>query len=459
MADSDDKPGTVHENLKHEESIHEPIDPVIERRLVWKIDLHVLPMVFVLHLLAFLDRINIGNARIQGMEKDLNMNGVHDCNIALLMFFILYILLEPPSNLLMKKVKPSTWLSSIMFLWGVITVCEGVTKSFTGLVVCRTFLGAFEAGFVPGKGRIEIDTLLAYLCRMLLSSLDVPFAYAIANMDGVGGYGGWRWIFIIEGLITIVLAMVGKWFIVDFPEQAKYLTLEEKAIVIRRLKDDIPEARMDTTFMYFGVVNSGYSVSFFTPTILGQLGWTSIQAQLMNIPIYCVAAVVSIICAILSDHYRHRYGFTILGCCVATIGYVLLLAQRHVDVGVRYFGMYLITTGGYITQPMTLEWLSNNQAGHLKRSFSSAFQIGFGNIGEIVASNIYITGQAPTYPVGFGVSLGLIWVTGIACTIFFVGIRMENKIRNHGGRGDRLSLPADEVNNLGDDHPNFRFIY
>lgn len=125
-------------------------DPAAEKRLLWKCDLHVLPILMVLYLLAFCDRINIGNARIQGLEKDLRMQG-NDYNIALFIFFIPYILCEVPSNLILKNVAPSTWLSAIMLGWGIITVCQGVTQSFGGLVACRFLLGVFEAGFVPGS--------------------------------------------------------------------------------------------------------------------------------------------------------------------------------------------------------------------------------------------------------------------------------------------------------------------
>jgi hypothetical protein len=93
------------------------IDPVAEKKLLLKCDLHVVPILFLLFLLAFLDRINIGNARLQGLEKDLGMDG-HDFNIALFIFFIPYILCEVPSNIILKKVAPSTWLSAIMVAWG-----------------------------------------------------------------------------------------------------------------------------------------------------------------------------------------------------------------------------------------------------------------------------------------------------------------------------------------------------
>lgn len=156
-------------DTKTTHSIKLPVDPKEDRKLVRKLDRHVLPMITILYMLAFVDRINIGNARIQGLENDLGMVG-NDYNVALFVFFIPYILFEVPSNLLLKKIKPSSWLSFIMFAWGeltlrpsmrlqlnpdigVVTVCQGVVRSYAGLVVCRFFLGLFEAGFVPGRFR------------------------------------------------------------------------------------------------------------------------------------------------------------------------------------------------------------------------------------------------------------------------------------------------------------------
>lgn len=122
-----------------------------ERKLLWKCDLHVVPILFLLFLLAFLDRTNIGNARIQGLEKDLGMNprGNH-YNIALLVFFVPYILFEVPSNLIIKRVAPSTWLSAIMVLWGIATMGQGLINNFGGLVAMRLLVGLFEAGLFPG---------------------------------------------------------------------------------------------------------------------------------------------------------------------------------------------------------------------------------------------------------------------------------------------------------------------
>ncbi|KAL8798841.1 MAG: hypothetical protein Q9182_006344 [Xanthomendoza sp. 2 TL-2023] len=464
----------------------EPIDPQLEKRALRKCDLRVLPFLSILYLFAFLDRVNIGNARIQGLEKDLNMSG-HDYNIALQVFFIPYLIFEIPSNIAMRKVAPSTWISGIMLGWGIITVCQGVTQSFAGLVVCRLLLGLFEAGFYPGclylismyYKRHELQRRFNWFFTMgvLSGAVSGLLAYALAKMDGIGGYSGRRWIFIIEGLATIVLAIIGYFIFADWPETAKFLTPEERAMIVRRAREDIAGATMNRldaksrrrmfldwkiwcgTIAYFGSAENGYSGFFFTPTILKQLGWTAVKAQLYSIPPYALSALAVVLIATASDRLRHRYTFILLGIAITTIGYSILLAQHHVAIAVRYLAIYLWTIGGFIYQPLLLVWLQNNLGGHYKRGIGAAMQIGLGNLGGILASNVYIAGQAPTFHVGFGTSVACQWLTGVASTVFFVGLVRENRTRERGGRDYRYNLPQAEQENLGDEHPSFRFVY
>ncbi|GKU22910.1 unnamed protein product, partial [Fusarium langsethiae] len=143
----------------------------------------------------------------------------------------------------------------------------------------------------------------------------------------------------------------------------------------------------------------------------------------------------------------------------STIGYVILLNMMSVNVGVRYFSLFCIVGGGYIAQPIVLVWLSNNMSGHYKVGVASAMQVGIGNSGGIIASNMFITSQAPTYHLGFGLGLGLVWLCVLSSLIFLFYIRRENRLRDEGKRDDRYNLPDDEKNNLGDDHPSFRFTF
>jgi hypothetical protein len=308
-------------------------------------------------------------------------------------------------------------------------------------------------------------------------------------MDGIAGYAGWRWyvaftwnakdnilicnrIFIIEGLVTVVVGFISKFWITDWPETAKFLSDSDRALLIARLSEDAGEAvmhRLDKqaarrvfrdpkiylgTLAYFGIVNTGYAGSFFVPTIVKELGYTSAMAQVRSIPIFVVATVTALTAAWLTDRARHRYLFCIFGLCVASVGYIMLLAQEHLSAGVKYFALFLIVPGGYITQPITLAWMSNIVSGHYKRSISSAMQIGIGNIGGIVASNIFLESESPKYPTGYGGSLGMLWVSGAACTALFILVKWENRKRERGERDYRLT--ESDADNLGDDHPHFR---
>ncbi|KAI0484569.1 major facilitator superfamily domain-containing protein [Xylariaceae sp. FL0804] len=453
-----------------------------ERRLLWKCDLHVIPVIGILYFLAFADRTNIGNAKIQGMTQDLNLKG-SDYNIALFVFFPPYIVFEVPCNIILKHVAPSTWLSAIMVLWGIATVGQGLVTNLAGLIACRFLLGLFEAGLFPGciylismyYKRYELQWRLSlFFCFSILAgAFSGLLAFAIANLDGVGGYGAWRWIFIIEGLLTVVVAVASKWWIADWPETATFLNDDERRLLVARLAQDTGEARMDRftrsarrrtfadwkiyvgTLAYFGVVNTGYSGSFFIPTIINEMGYEAAEAQVRTIPIYIVATALCLAVGYLTDRVRHRYGFTLFGVLVATVGYALLLAYERVSLGVRYLALFLVVAGGYATQPVTLAWLANSVAGHYKRAVASAFQVGVGNVGGIVASNAFVAAEAPRYQAGYAVGLALMWVCAAACTALWAGARRENKRRDRGERDGRRDEP--DADNMGDDHPDWRF--
>lgn len=115
------------------------------------------------------------------------------------------------------------------------------------------------------------------------------------------------------------------------------------------------------SLMYFGLVNNGYGVSFFTPTILNQLGptWTPVRSQIMSIPIYVVATILALITAFVTDRLKHRFAFIILGCCIAVVGYGILLNMTNVSVGVRYAALYLIAGGGEFS-PALLQFYNHH---------------------------------------------------------------------------------------------------
>jgi MFS family permease len=254
------------ESKMSKEHVADPIDPAVERRLLMKLDLCIYPILFVVYTLSFLDRINISNARIQNMANDIDISGNH-FNIALFVrpepevsgryallmvtqiYFIPYILLEVPSNIIIRKVRPSLYLGGLMFIWGIINMCMGFVQSFGALVGLRFLLGVFEAGVLPGiiyvtsmyYKRHEYQKRMSLLfCSTLVGgAFGGLLAYAIGNLGGRDGYQAWRWIFIIEGAITAFISFISMFLIPDWPEQARFLSAEEKELVKRRIEADI----------------------------------------------------------------------------------------------------------------------------------------------------------------------------------------------------------------------------
>lgn len=388
--------------------------------------------------------------------------------------------------MLIHKFRPSIYLSSLMFVWGIVNMCMGFVHSYGALVALRFLLGAFEAGVLPGiiyvtsmyYKRHEFQKRMSFFfCSTLIGgAFGGLLAYAIARLGGDKGMSAWRWIFIIEGAITAFLALLAVFVIADWPEQARFLSAEEKDLLRRRLAADTgDECRMDTlngfayrrifrdwkiwlaALMYMGIGTTGYAGTFFMPTILLEFGWVAKEAQVQTIPVYVLSAGVMIISAWLSDRTRHRYSFVVAGACISTIGYAMLLEQTGHSRDYKFAAVFLINAGGYIATPICLAWLQNNLSGHWKRAFGSGIQVMLGNVAGIIGANIFLTNESPLYKTGYGTALGMMWVGTLAATAMFVLMWRENRKRAAGERDGRLNLPEEDRKNMGDWHPSFRF--
>lgn len=388
--------------------------------------------------------------------------------------------------MIIKRFRPSLYLSSLMFCWGIINMCMGFVHSYGALLGLRFLLGIFEAGLLPGiiyvtsqyYKRHEYQKRMSFFfCSTVVAgAFGGLLAYAIAHLGGKHGYAAWRWIFIIEGAITSTIAIIASFLIIDWPEQTKYLNAEEKELLRRRLATDVDDScRMDVlnkaslklilsdykiwlgALVYLGVGVPGLSGTFFLPTILLEFDWVAEEAQVRTIPVYVFAAGMMIIGAWASDRLKHRYSFFVFGTALVTIGYGMLLAQVGKSRDYKFGAVFLVFGGAYMVTPMALAWLQNNLSGQWKRAFGSSIQVTIGNIAGIIGSNIFLVSEAPTYKTGYGVALACMWVGLIAATLMFLLMWRENKKRDAGERDDRLNLPDDVKNNLGDAYPTFRF--
>ncbi|KAL5342017.1 major facilitator superfamily domain-containing protein [Aspergillus crustosus] len=465
------------------------------RKCVSKIDWRLCPVLMLLYLVSYIDKASIGNAKIEGMLPDLNMSGTQ-YNVALAIFFVPYTLLEVPSNILLARfAKPSIYLGTLVFCWGTIVTLTGVVQNFSGLCAVRVLLGVFESGFFPGAVWLITQWYLPqetqsrigvfYTASALAGAFSGLLAFGLAKMDGVGGYAGWRWIFIIEGVATVLLAAFCYFCLPDSPElstgwlepdEIRYLALRKQALRGRIVIDEKPNkfdwktlfTVMTDWHLYLQILNflsntvPNYGLKFTLPQIMKNMGYTSANAQLLSMPPYIAGAISAYLCGLLSDKLRWRMPVIVSGQALVIIGFGILfaLAENIKDnIAVCYFATVLACTGLYPIIPGTNAWTSNNLAGARKQSMGIAFMISVGNIGGLGGSFIYLEREAPRYPTGFGSSFAFA-AAGMVASLVLEGRFWVVNRRN--GRLDREDVlerySVRELQEMGDRSPLFRYM-
>ncbi|KAM5350453.1 hypothetical protein ACJ41O_006958 [Fusarium nematophilum] len=439
----------------HENASDEVYDQKATSRLLRKMDVHLLPFLALLYLLSFLDRANIGNARLAGLEKSLNMTGKWDYNIAVSVFFPFYVAAEIPSNLAMKRFRPSIWIPFIMVIWSAMTCVMGAVHNFEGLLATRMALGLAEGGLFPGityyitmwykRHECGLRMAIFFSAATAAGAFGGLLARGIMEMDGVGGLDGWAWIFILEGLATFVFAVMAFFVMYDYPDTAKFLSDNERKEVVRRLEEDrsvlsdefkwqfMRDALKDWKIWVHMVITIGiytplYSISIFLPTIVKGLDYTNEKAQLMTVPPYVVACIFTIGGGFAADKHGQRGIYMIFFCIIAIIGFIILATVE--SNGAKYFAAFMITCGIYPNVPQGVAWNGNNIGGSLKRGVGIAMHVGFGNLGGAVAGFVYRSDDGPHYRSGHGTLVGTTSMSCILCILMTIYLRRENARRD-----------------------------
>ncbi|KJZ79475.1 hypothetical protein HIM_00944 [Hirsutella minnesotensis 3608] len=466
----------------------EPVCPphTTERKLLARIDAHVVPFLCIMYLLAFLDRVNISNADLFGLSKDLHLGETGTkFNTALVIFFVPYVIFEIPSNILLKRFRPHVWLSANMFLFGFTTMMQGLVQNYAGLLVTRFFLGLFETGMFPGAfyligmwyRRHEAQKRYSFFFNSttLAGAFGGLLAAAIGKMSGLRGYSGWRWIFLIEGSITVVVSCFFFFLLPDFPEESKWLSQDEKEYVAARLRIDQGRSAVERSitfrdvvdalsdhrvllggFMYLGLIVPAYGYAYFSPFIIRGYGYDPIQTQLHSVPPWAVAFVFSLFVAFVSDRLRHRFVFAVLSIFICIVGFAILIAVGN-HRNLQYAALFLFATGAYTAMPIIVCWFNMNLGGHHRRAIGSAWQVGFGNLGGIIAVYIFQKKDGPRFVPGLSVSLGFAAMSVIACCLYFFSCWKTNRNRRNAS-GAALELSEEEKAALGDNSPEYRYL-
>ncbi|KAJ5128555.1 hypothetical protein N7526_006721 [Penicillium atrosanguineum] len=435
-----------------------------ERALVWKQDLRIVPLCAGIYLLCYLDRSNIGNAKI--LNEDTNNDLLSETNmtsyqftIALMVFLIAYALFEVPSNYFLKKLRPSRWIAFLMLSWGATTMGLGGVHNAAQVTGLRFLLGVMEAGLFPGfvyyltfwyrNSERSMRVALILASATLAGAFGGAIAYGVGHMNGAHGLSAWRWLFIIEGAPSCASSVLVWFFLPDYPESAHWLTNEEKELAAERLKlegskgsasamswEDAKGVLMDWRLyahyaVYFGISTPFSSLSLFTPAITSGLGYSNLRAQLMTVPPYAVAYVVTVAVAWSADYFNSRGLHSAIFSFIGAMGF---LASAVLPAEA-----YLPAEPSLVSPPL-LGWLSSNLQSTAGAGLAIALNVSFGAPGQIVGVWIYKSDEAKKgYPTGHWTNAALLLFVTAGCLLLRLYYGWRNSRGNVDGSGKRFA--------------------
>ncbi|KAB5589646.1 MFS transporter [Ceratobasidium theobromae] len=437
MLDTRLKDSTLHiehkdERYSTEHELAAQEDSESDRNLRNKLDLRIVPSAAFIYLLCYLDRSNIGNAKLlnnntgNSLMQSLSLTNLQ-YTIALMVFLIAYILFEAPSNYCLKYFRPSRWIAFLMFAWGSLTISLGGVQSYGSLTAVRFLLGSFEAGLFPGlvyfltfwyrPEERSLRVALVLASSTLAGAFGGAIAYGVGYMNMTAGLEAWRWLFILEG-IPSVLSSVLVWFMFpDFPETAEWLTAEERKRVVNRLKGVASTHQSHVTWeeakqtlfgwrvwahavAYITISVPFSSLSLFSPTIVAGLGYEGLEAQLFTVPPYACAYVATLFLSWFADVKNQR---SLVSATSMAVGAFAFLAQALLpeDAFRARFGLLCVAaSGSFASIPPLLGWLSTNIRGAGAVGLAIALNISAGGTGQIIGVWIYKADEKPGYITG-----------------------------------------------------------
>ncbi|KAJ5619111.1 hypothetical protein N7510_003095 [Penicillium lagena] len=437
-----------------------------KKKIIRRVDRRLVTMCGLTACVSLMDRTNISSAAIAGMNEDLQLTQDNRYSVVVLVFFITYVLGQAPATATVRHFGARWFLSTLVLLWGVTMIAFGFLHTWQQMTALRLLLGLFEGGFFPGiifllstwYVRYELQKRYAgyYIIGMVASAFSGILAFGLTKMQGVGGLDGFRWIFIIEGILTCLVGGLCYAFLPDFPDyecksisRMSFLSRAECMFMIHRVQQDRGDQDMeefrwakffapalDLKIWAFAIIFCAatavcYSVAYFLPIILsGSMGFSVGASQCLVAPPYVFAGIVMAAEAWIGDRYHIRGPIIVANCLMAVCGLALMAYGQSAVV--QFVGCFLLTAGGNSSIPSILTYQANNIRGQWSRAFSSASIVGFGGIGGIVGGLIFRTQDAPRYIPGTWASIGLMLLVVALVAALSIYFRLQNKRADRG---------------------------
>ncbi|TVY81958.1 putative transporter [Lachnellula suecica] len=451
----------------------------LERRLIWKLDLFILPMVSIVYFFSSLGRSDLANAKIAGLDEDLNLTA-KDYSNAANMFLIGYIVFQLPGTLLVKKIGPPLQFGGAMFMWGLFTTVSMAMKARSQLMALRFLIGAAEA-FVQGAvfylsffyeyREIATRGAIFFSTSTLASSFSGLISYGVVqDLNGAHGWLAWRWIFLIEGVMPMAMSIFVIILLPARPEKlGRLFKQDEKELAIQRsrrahneLEAKLNWKRIHTPLLslhFWGFVimycASHFcigSLSNFLPAIIKGFGYATAEAQLFSVIVYACAFVGVILWARVADITNRRGLSSALPNIFAVIGYALLIAVKGTKV--RFAATCILAFGTFSNVAIQLTWITMNFIGYTRRGSVLAFANIFAQMFGIAGNSAYI--NPPYYKPGNigGLACSVVCVIGPLVMSWYLERQNERKHREQFTEA-AASARVRGLDDIGDAHPDF----
>jgi ACS family tartrate transporter-like MFS transporter len=422
----------------------------VGRRARHRIARRLLPFLFVLYVIAFLDRMNISAAALQ-MPRDLGFSA-RVVGMGAGIFFLGYLLLEIPGALIVERWSARRWIARIMISWGMVTVLMAFIHTAREFYLVRFFLGAAEAGFLPGvivylthwfryedRGKA---VAFFYAANPLSYVIGSPIAGLLLGLSWLG-LRGWRWLFILEGIPAIVMGVITLFYLTDWPAQARWLPADERSWIIEQLQRE-KQAKKDRqhslsiwgalhnrdvillTLCYFCAMTGSYGIGFWLPTILKRLsGQSDLKVTLLAALPYVAAFVTQQLNGWHSDRTRERRwhaAIPVFLCALALSLAVLNSSRPLVSIG-----LFILVGGSfYGFQPcfwaVPTLFLSESAAAASIGLINSVGNLG-GFVGPLVMG--YLVGRTHNFSAGLWYLVGSLIMSGVLMLAVGAGRRRE----------------------------------
>lgn len=448
--------GAEHLNVAHMTPEHRVR---VEKSLKRKLDLRC-SLFVAIYIMNYLDRNNISAARLKGLQDDLSLNNT-EYSTCLSILYVGYILMQIPSNMLINGLeRPSRYLSIVMLIWGLISTLSGVVNDFKGMVVTRFFLGFVEAAFLPGVllilskwyTRRELTLRNAILfCGNLISNAFSALVGAgvLSNMQGTLGHAAWRWLFWIEGAVTMAIAIAAIFILPDLPHNTRGFTEEERQVAQLRMIEDVGEADTDSKEMGVtgGLVMAmkdgkvwlmmitlcayvvGLSFNAFFPTLTGTLGFEYVPTLLMSSPPWLFACIVSLLNALHSDRTGEKFWHIVGPIVGGLVGFVISMST--LNIAARYVALFL-QASSYAGFIVFFSWISSSfPRPPAKRAVALAAINAFSQLGNIAGSYVWDLSENG-FRKSYGIVTAMFGITIAGCWVFRLTLTRLNKKLEQG---------------------------